>query len=272
MGTDPWWKGVAGRGCSRGWGSVGSREHPRVMVWRGGGPAALPCRLLGGEWLWPLRHLQVRLRPCRRDEHGGVQGPLGRGGLGAPGQVRMGAPGPLNPPLWAWLASALLCALPMGRFCHPHLGATSEEVFSFPRPRPGFGAPPAVPVPSFSLSICPSVRLQGPSERAGGGALTSQELLPLLPLQARHVEHPQQEAAQGLAPRARPAAARPHQSSATTAATWLSPTPARGHRCWHGGHSLPPGSLNEPQLLWGGDTGNGGWVGESGLVVFFLRV
>lgn len=159
----------------------------------------------------------------------------------------------------------------MGRLCHLHLGATSEEGFSFPRPQPGFGAPPAVSVPSFSLSVCPSVRLQGPSERAGGGALTSQELLPLLPLQAWHVEHPQQEAAQGLAPRARPAAVRPHQRSATTAATWLSPTSARGHRCWHGGHSLPPGSLNEPQLLWGGRYRERGVGGRKRARGFFLK-
>ncbi|XP_072720299.1 N-acetyl-beta-glucosaminyl-glycoprotein 4-beta-N-acetylgalactosaminyltransferase 1 isoform X1 [Ciconia boyciana] len=102
-------------------------------------------RLLGGERLRPLRHLQVGLRPRGRDEHGGVQRPLGWGGLGTPGQ--------------------------------------------------------------------------GPSEWAGGGALASQELLPLLPLQARHVERPQQEAAQGLAPRAWPAAADP-------------PCPPEAGHCW----------------------------------------
>lgn len=209
IGMDLWWVGT---GHSRGSPVVGRAQRwwsgclgvpPRPSPRR-----SAPSRLLGGERLRPLRHLQVRLRPRGRDEHGGVPRPLGRGGLGAAGQVRWGVPAPHDPPPGqGWL---------------PRLGPIPWETPSPPLPLElakgwgdaGKGAKPPLrgatspPVPE-RLSLCPPIRPQGPPERAGGGALASQELLPLLPLQARHVECPQQEATQGLAPRARPAATGP---------------------------------------------------------------
>ncbi|XP_012930156.1 N-acetyl-beta-glucosaminyl-glycoprotein 4-beta-N-acetylgalactosaminyltransferase 1 isoform X2 [Heterocephalus glaber] len=52
-----------------------------------------PAGLLGSERLWSLRDLQVRLRPRGRHEHGGVPRPVGRRGLGAPGQGPAGGAG-----------------------------------------------------------------------------------------------------------------------------------------------------------------------------------
>lgn len=47
-------------------------------------------RLLGGEWVWTARHLQVRPGQNRRHEHQGIPRPLGRGRLGAAGPVTGG--------------------------------------------------------------------------------------------------------------------------------------------------------------------------------------
>lgn len=46
-------------------------------------------RLLGSKRIWPPRHLQVRPGQDRGHEHQGVQRPLGRGRLGAAGQVML---------------------------------------------------------------------------------------------------------------------------------------------------------------------------------------
>lgn len=46
-------------------------------------------RLLGSKRVWTARHLQVRPGQDRRHEHQGVQRPLGRGRLGAAGQVTL---------------------------------------------------------------------------------------------------------------------------------------------------------------------------------------
>ncbi|KAM8970194.1 N-acetyl-beta-glucosaminyl-glycoprotein 4-beta-N-acetylgalactosaminyltransferase 1 isoform 2-T2 [Sarcophilus harrisii] len=65
-------------------------------------------RLLGGEWFRAFRDLQVRLRPSRGYEYGGIPGPLGRRGLGATGQGLAGRPGGGAPP-----APELLPPLPL---------------------------------------------------------------------------------------------------------------------------------------------------------------
>jgi len=62
MGTEQGEEGGTGgkirMGCEHGCGFRGAR---RVMVWWDGDLTAPPSRLLGGEWLWSLWHLQVGL-------------------------------------------------------------------------------------------------------------------------------------------------------------------------------------------------------------------
>ncbi|KAG7279211.1 hypothetical protein CRUP_013603, partial [Coryphaenoides rupestris] len=78
-------------------GSHGLRPHPHeTQLWS---HTPGPPRLLGGEWLRAAGSVQVRPGRGRGHEHHGVQGPLGRRGLGAPGPAPpVGSGGRAAPP------------------------------------------------------------------------------------------------------------------------------------------------------------------------------